>query len=158
MKTTHPTTINPYFVLLLFTLGACSVKSSAKGKFEPIPTSVKYRFECQSDQGKVGIRDLGGIFNVYQNDEVLFKNHDGGDLSIFLTSQEPQPGKPDFVGFAIESQTESDLQYYALNLSLNTESGMMKVQEEKYVRATPNDFWELSSSKSLLEANSCKKL
>lgn len=156
MKTKHNTTINLLTILLALGTGACSVKSSVNGKLpSPIPADISYRYSCESDQGRVGVRDLGGIFSVYQNDEVLFRSHQGQDLSIFLTTQEPSPENPSFVGFAMESQNTNDLEYYSLTLTLDTEAGQLKVQEEKYIRATPNDFWELASTQQVLQASSC---
>ncbi len=142
-------------IWLLLALGACSADATFKDVFPPMPTTT-YRYKCTSNGGSVGIADRGGALSVYKNDTVQFANHPGGDLSFFLTTQEPSDNDPYLRGFALENQTESDLEFYALSLEMNADTGVLIVGEEKYTRSTPQDPWNLSNIEEILNASGCR--
>lgn len=154
MTRNHFTKLNPS-TWLLITLGACSADATIKDIIGPNPTGT-YRYTCDSGADSVGIQDRGGALSVYKNNQVLYTDHPGGNLSLFLTTQEPNVTEPFLRGFALENQTESDLEFYSLSLEVNVESGDLKVGEEKFIRSTPQDAWTLSSSQEVLTATNCR--
>ena len=138
-------------------LGACSVKSTAKS--DPfIPQVVKYKYECSAEDGKVGIRDLDGAVNLFKNNEILFNNHRGADLSFFITTQEVTTENPVLMAFAMTSPNETSLEYYTLDLKVDLESGLLVVSEDTYTRTTPTEEWNFITRQQMLVANTCKTL